>query len=168
MQRYVVDGLVFDFDDGWLISKYDDWAYYRKHFCGILLGTKALDLLVISPDKTAYLVEVKDYRHYTRTKPSDISLEMTRKVVDTLAALLPAKVNATETNEMRFAERMLGVGKLRVILHLEQPRKHSKLFPRAIDPVDIQQKLRQMLKPIDAHPFVAETTRMGSLSWRVT
>ncbi|WP_434040987.1 MULTISPECIES: hypothetical protein [Sorangium] len=54
------------------------------------------------------------------------------------------------------------------MLHLEQPRKHSTLRPRAINPADVQQALRRLLKPIEVHPFVAETGRMGSLGWRVT
>jgi hypothetical protein len=43
--------------------------------------------------------------------------------------------------------------------------EHSALRPRAIDPAAVMQRLRRLLKPIDAHPFVAEMTRMG---WRVT
>jgi hypothetical protein len=55
-----------------------------------------------------------------------------------------------------------------LILHLEQPAKHSKRFPRAINPANVRQKLRQLLKPIDAHPVVAESARMGTLEWRVS
>ncbi|WP_437972825.1 hypothetical protein WMF11_27455 [Sorangium sp. So ce295] len=33
---------------------------------------------------------------------------------------------------------------------------------------DVQQALRRLLKPVGAQPFVAETSRMGSLGWKVT
>jgi hypothetical protein len=57
---------------------------------------------------------------------------------------------------------------LRVVLHLEQPATHSKLFPRAIDPANVLMKLRQLVKAIDPHPLVVETHQMASLSWSVT
>ena len=57
---------------------------------------------------------------------------------------------------------------LRVVLHLEQPAKHSKLFPRAIDPADIQQKLRKLVKAIDPHPLVTEkATCPDRVPWSV-
>lgn len=87
---------------------------------------------------------------------------------DTLAALLPAKVNANDSHKKIMAVAVLGCQQLHVILHLEQPQQHSKLFPRAIDPANIQQKIRKLLKPIDAHPRVVETTRMELLEWRVS
>ena len=37
----------------------------------------------------------------------------------------------------------------------------------AIDPADVQQDLNRRLRPIDAHPVVAEIARMGSLVWSV-
>ena len=67
-----------------------------------------------------------------------------------------------------MAKAALSGRALRVVLHLEQPRTHSKLFPRAIDPAKVLQKLRQLVKPIDAHPLVVETSRMASLAWTVT
>jgi hypothetical protein len=110
---------------------------------------------------------VKDYRVHPRTKPSEVSDEVSQKVLDTLAALLPAKVNANDADEQATAGTLLTAKKLRVVLHLEQPKKHSKLFPRAIDPANVQQKLRGLLKPIDAHPIVSEMIAMRSLPWAV-
>jgi hypothetical protein len=163
-----VDGLQFAFPDGWHVSKYDDWVFYRKRFSRMLPEIKALDLLAMAHDKTAWLVEVKDYRINQRTKPSDLGEEIARKVFSTLAALLPAKINANEADEKQMAGIMMRARKLRVVLHLEQPAKHSKLRPRAIDPADVQQKLRQLLKPVDAHPLVVEMARMGMLQWKVS
>ncbi len=168
MQQYNIDGLIFDFPDGWKVSKYDDWSFYRNQFSKMWESIKAVDILALDSSRLLWLIEVKDYRVYPRTKPSELSEEIARKVYDTLAALLPAKVNANDSHEKIMAIAMLGCQQLHVILHLEQPKQHSKLFPRAIDPANIQQKIRKLLKPIDAHPRVVETTRMELLEWRVS
>lgn len=163
-----VDGLDFDFPDTWATSKYDEWVFYRNQFARMWDEIKAVDLLAVDPDQTAWFIEVKDYRIHTRTKPSNLGDEVAHKVFDTLAAMLPAKLNANDAAESEMAKAVLDAKKLRVVLHLEQPEKRSTLRPRAINPADVMQALRRLLKPIDAHPFVAETTRMGSLAWRVT
>ena len=99
MQRHLVDGLNFDFPDDWIVSKYDAWSFYRNRFKGISDGIKALDLLAVSPTGTAWLIEVKDYRHHRRTKPSKLADEVRQKVLDTLAAILPAKMNGDVDRE---------------------------------------------------------------------
>lgn len=162
-----VDGLDFDFPAAWRASKYDEWIFYRNQFSRMWNGIKSLDVLAIDPQGIAWLIEVKDYRTNPRTKPSELGDEVAHKVFDTLAALLPAKVYASDQQEKDMAKAICGARKFRVILHLEQPTKSSKLRPRAINPADIQQKLKQLLKPVDAHPFVAEMTKMGSLAWSV-
>lgn len=167
MQRYPVDGLNFDFPDDWHVSKYDDWSFYRNKFARMWNGIKSLDLLAINPSRTAWLIEVKDYRTYQRTKPSELPEEVGKKVFDTLAALLPAKLYADESREKLISGKILGAEKLRVVLHLEQPPKHSKLRPRAINPADVQMKLRKILKPIDAHPIISERANMWGLQWLV-
>lgn len=131
-------------------------------------GIKSLDLLAIDPDKTVWLIEVKDYRVNSRTKPSDLGEEIARKVFDTLAAIIPAKIYATDPNEQQLARAISASRKLRVVLHLEQPEKHSKLRPRAINPADVQQKIRQLLKAVDAHPLVVDMRSMRGLEWDVS
>lgn len=168
MQRFNVDGLNFDFPDDWQVSKYDDWSFYRNQFSRMWNGIKSLDLLAIDPNKTVWLIEVKDYRVNSRTKPSDLSEEVAHKVFDTLAAIIPAKIHATNPDEKQLAHAVSASRKLRVVLHLEQPEKHSKLRPRAINPADVQQKIRQLLKPIDAHPRVVEMASMEKLEWTVS
>jgi len=164
--RIDVDGLAFCFPDGWTASKYDEWSFYRSGFSRMWPGIKALDLLAIDREKTAWLIEVKDYRHAARTKPSALGDEVARKVFDTLAALPPARVNANDETERLVARHMLGAKRYRIVLHLEQPEKHSRLRPRAINPADIQQKLKQLLKPIDARPLVVEAAGMRGLPWQ--
>lgn len=75
---------------------------------------------------------------------------------DTLAGLAAAKCNAVEPDEKQFAKSALQNSKIRVVLHLEQPLKSSKLFPRAIDNSKVQLKLKQWLKTVDAHPVVVD------------
>jgi hypothetical protein len=166
-QDFAVDGLVFSFGDDWHVGKYDQWSFYRNQFSRMRNGIKAVDLLAVSPDGTAFLIEAKDYRRHPRTKPSGLDEDVAAKLFDTLAALLPARVNAKDASEKKLAERALRARNLRVVFHLEQPRTHSKLFPRIADPAKIQQKLRSLLKPVDAHPRVVETAHMQDLPWQV-
>ena len=162
-----VGALSFVFELDWAVSRYDDWTYYKRQFQKVRSGIKAVDLLALAPDKTLYLIEVKDYRNYNRTKPSELDHEVCCKILDTLAAMLPAKTNAQAGDEKAFAGGALAATTLKVILHLEQPAKHSRLRPRAIDPSSVQLKLRQRLKAIDPHPEVHERSRAG-LRWAVS
>jgi hypothetical protein len=168
MQCFNVDGLNFDFPDDWRGSKYDDWSFYRNRFAGMWDGIKSLDLLAIDQDKTAWFIEVKDYRVHPRTKPSDLGIEIAHKVFDTLAAIIPAKTNATNPEEKQIARAVSTSRKLRVVFHLEQPAKHSKLFPRAINPANVQQTMRRLLKPVDAHSLVVDMKSMRGLEWNVS
>lgn len=158
--------LRLDFPEDWVAQKYDEWAFYRQHFIRSRDGLKAVDVLAWQPDsKTAWLVEIKDYRQHRREKGGAIHCEVADKVLDTLAALLPAAVNANLDGEKDLARQVLRAERLKVVLHLEQPGHASKLFPRAFDPADVQQKLSQVLRPVDPHPRVVEIARMGNLAW---
>jgi hypothetical protein len=162
-----VEALTFYFEIGWKTEKYDTWQFYQKNFQKIRSGVKAIDVFALSPEKHLFLIEVKDYRAHPRTKPSEITNEVSCKVFDSLAGLLPAKLNAFNSSEKNFAARALAASKIKIILHLEQPLKHSKLFPRAIDPASVQTQLRQTLKAIDPHARVTETNSR-SIRWTVT
>jgi hypothetical protein len=164
----IIEGnLKFSFPHDWNIAKYDEWSFYRNQFQKVRTGVKAIDILALGPGRCTWFIEVKDYRVHPRTKVVDLAEEVAEKICDTLAALLPASVNANDTNEKRFARKTLASRSLRVVLHLEQPGKHSKLFPRAIDPAKILQRLKQLLKAIDAHPKVLESGRMDNAAWTV-
>jgi hypothetical protein len=169
MTVVTVDGLTFTFPTlGWAASKYDEWSFYRNQFGGMRDGIKAVDLIAVeASNKTAWFVEVKDYRMNPRTKPTGLAEEVAHKVFDTLAALLPARANANDATEQQFAGTVLSATKLRVVLHLEQPQKHSTLRPRAINPSDVAQQLKRLLKPIDAHPLVVEKSALHKLAWTV-
>ena len=167
MKEIDVDGLKFAFPDDWTLGRYDDWCFYKNQFHRMWQGIKAVDLIAVDAERcrTLWLIEVKDYRQHQRTKPSELPGEVARKVYDSSAAMLPAKAHAV-SEEQAVAKKACGARDLRVVLHLEQPRKHTKLFPRAINPTFVQQKLRSLIKPIDPHPKVVDR-RDRNIRWQV-
>lgn len=168
MAEIAVDSLVFDFPAGWRVSKYDGWSYYRNQFSRIDQGIAAVDLVAVDVDRVLWMIEAKDYRQNRRTKPTCLASDMRSKVLSTLAGLVAAKFRANDRAESDMAIRSVKAKSLRIVLHIEQPATHSRLFPRAIKLADVQQKLKSMLRSIDAHPLVVESSRMGPLSWVVT
>ena len=164
----IIEGLLtFAFPDDWQASKFDDWSFYRNQFQQVCGGAKAIDILAIEPKACCWLNEGKDYRQNPRTKTIDLASEIADKVRDTLAGLVAAQANANDAAEQKSAGLALRCGRLRVVLHLEQPAKHSKLFPRAIDPSKVQQRLKQLIKAIDPHPLVVEMKQMYNVPWTV-
>lgn len=138
--------LQFTFPSKVTASKYDEWTHYRKH----LTILKAVDFVCYDPGPaTTWLIEVKDYRAHSRTKPSELADEICQKVVHTLAGLVSARINAHHDSEKALADSVVGSRKLRVVVHLEQPSKPSRLKPRVIEPADLVQKLKPMLKAFD-------------------
>ena len=166
MTRLAEGPLTFDFPDSWKATKFDDWSYYRNQFAKIK-GTKAVDFVAIGPDLCCWCIEVKDYRHSKRTKAIDLADEVALKVRDTLAALASARVNANDGAEKELAAVAMRSRMLRVVLHLEQASKPSKLFPRAIDPSKVEQQLKQLIKAIDPHPRVFDKESTIEDIWTV-
>lgn len=156
-----VDGLTFNFPVGWQVSKYDDWTFYRKHFGKQGDGIKAVDLLALSDQNDAYAIEVRDYNKPDAIVPSKLPDEVAEKVRDTLAAMLPARLNANVAAEKSLATAFLACRTLTVVLDIEQ-RRH------AIDLADLKQKLRGKLRAIDRHPKIVSTEKMLGLPWSVT
>jgi hypothetical protein len=182
--------LTFHFPNSWKAAKLDDWSFYRNPFvrlnsglrqpcgkCGAELrckecgtakteGVKAVDILALDDHGALWLLEVKDYRRSPRTKVIDLADEVALKVRDSLAALVAAAMNANDEEERSFAVDGLRGTRLRVRLHLAQPKNHSKLFPRAIDPAKVRQRMKQLMGSIDPHPDVFEIG--GAAPWTVT
>lgn len=169
LQRVWPEGeLIFTFPTD--ASKYDEWSHYRNQFINTCQGAKAVDLVFLdTADQTiCWLIEVKDYRVHARTKPIDLAEEIAMKVRDTLAGLLSAKWHATNSDERRYARKLTQATKVRVVLHLEQPAKTSRLRPRAIEPDKVLQKLKSLIKAIDPHPLVIDHRETaGKVSWTV-
>ena len=164
MPQLDIDGLTFTFPSGWQASKYDEWSFYRNQFAKQSKGIKAVDALALGPANDAYLIEVKDYRHPDTEKPSQLPDAIANKVLHTLAAMLPAKLNANEAAERQLAAAILNCASLRVIAHIEQPRRHIP----AVDLADIKQKLRKLLHAVDAHPKVVSMNKTGGMGWTVS
>ena len=161
--------LTFDFPgDETAVAKYDDLSFYRRQFQQVCGRATAVDFVFIEGNRT-WLIEVKDYRQQPRKKPSDIADEVAEKVRDTLAGLAACRCNADDDEERRVAHRALSTERLGVVLHLEQPATDSKLFPRVADPASLQQKLKQLLGPVDPNPAVVDrNTVTAPLNWQVT
>ncbi len=155
--KVIIEGrLKFTFSEDCHVSKYDKWSFYGNQFQKTCGSAKAVDIVCVTYN-TTWLIEIKDYRAHPRTKSEDIGDEIAIKVRDTLAGLVAAKVNANDHDEKQFATLALqDLKSIRVVLHLEQPAKHSKLFPKAINPANVKQKLKQRLSAIDAHPLVVD------------
>ncbi len=163
-----VDGLIFNFPDNWRMSKLDEWSFYRRQFQNVCGGAKAVDLLALENRQCAWFIEAKDYRNHRRTKTIEIADEVACKVRDSLAGLVAAHINADDPDQREQANSAFHANRIRVVLHLEQPAKHSKMFPRVIEPSKVKQKLKQLIKAIDPHPLVLEMNRMGNVAWTVT
>ena len=159
-----VDGLKFEFPDGWRASKYDDWKFYRKQIAVQLQGVKAVDLLALSDTGEAFLIEVKDYSRPGTIKPSELPQAVAWKVVHTLAALLPARLNANDADEKSLAADTLKCTRLNVVLHADNPQNP----PHAIDPADLKLKLKSLLKAIDPRVKVSSRTNPAGVAWTVT
>ncbi len=158
-----IDGLTFTFPQAWQASKYDEWSFYRNQFAKQGDGIKAVDAVALAPTNVAFLIEVKDYRHPDTEKPSQLPEAIANKVLHTLAAMLPAKLHANSPAEKQLATAILDCASLRVIAHIEQPQRHRPV----VDLADIKQKLRQLLRAVDAHPKVVSMNDMNGLTWTV-
>ena len=160
--------LTFTFSDESNATQYDNWSFYRNQFGNTCGSVKAVDMICINK-KVTWLIEIKDYRRNRRTKPIDLADEIALKVRDTLAGLVAAKFNANDTKEQRFAQQALESDVVRVVLHLEQPIKQSRLFPLSVNPVSVMQKLKKQLKAIDAHPYIVNQHNLtANMDWTVT
>lgn len=165
MTTLVEGSLAFDFPSGWTVSKYDEWAFYRRQFGHVANGSKAVDFLCID-DGCAWLIEVKDYSLHAPTRPSELPREVATKVRDTLAGLAAAQANAADQAERDVASAALR-RRWRVALHVEQPRSSSRLRPQTIDPASLAMTLRRTIKAIDAHPKVVDASS-DRVPWRVS
>lgn len=168
IQNPIIEGqLTFTFPEGAMSTKYDDWSFYRNQFNSAFGGTKAVDIIYLEND-ICWFIEIKDYRFSPRTKSMDLGEEVAIKVRDAIAGIYAAGCNANEQTEKLFACDTRRKNRIRVVLHLEQPLKHSKLFPKVINPVNVTMKLKQLLKGIDAHPVVVDrVTLRRDMNWRV-
>lgn len=173
METITEDKLQFTFSDNWTPAKLDGWTFYqggtgkRNGFKDCCLGNKSVDIAALErSSNTLWLIEIKDYRLHRRSKPQPIWDEIAIKVRDSLASLLAASKNA-HGEEKSKASDFVCAKNIRVVLHLEQPTSHSKLFPRIFKLADVTARLKQIIKPIDPHPLVVDKSSMPKNLWSV-
>jgi hypothetical protein len=156
---FVEGTLTFRFPAGWQIRKHDDSSFYKSHFQAIA-DSKSVDLVAYNPnDEAIWLVEVKDYRGNPREKDLDIFAEVAKKVRDTLASLFVAQ-RRPEVDLYQFARGTRGKRTIRVVLHLEQPAKPSKLYPVVVERANARLKLIQAVRVADPHALFCEVQAM--------
>lgn len=158
--------LSFDLEQVKFAEKYDDWRHYRSVFNSACESSKAVDF-VVSKAGTLWLIEVKDYRRHARTKPSDLADEVVLKVRDTMAGLVSTAFVGIDRGEKNTSRSALSHRKLRILFHLEQPSKPSRLFPMSVDPAVILMKLKQKLRFADCHPIVVNRATFPASIGRV-
>ena len=158
--------LRFEFPADWSVLRPGEASFYKKHFQGFCGGSKETDFVLKSGDGDWYLLEVKDYTTDRRTKPLDLVEELSIKVRDTLSLLLAGAANDTTGKGVGvFLRGGAMPSKIRVVLHLEQPRNPSRLFPGATLKANFQDKLKKSLRCVDSHPRVVSTTS-PNLPWK--
>jgi len=160
--------LTFEFPEGRAVSRLDEWSFYRKQFIQVCGGAKSVDIVAAEPHaRCLWLIEVKDYRRRGRNKVVPLADEVARKVRDSLAALAAARVNANDAHEKALADAALRTEELRIVLHLEQTARPSKLFPAVVDAADVLQRLKQITKAIDPHPVICRKDDLRRVPWSV-
>ena len=85
-----VDGSVFSFEDGWDVTKYDEWPYFRNVLNPIKDpeggGMRGCDIVALHGDDL-WLIEAKDYAYKDAKVPHVLVAIVAEKVMDTLAGL---------------------------------------------------------------------------------
>lgn len=161
--------LRFEFADTWDVSRYESWGFYRDAYKNQPGGRKAVDIVAIEPGSHAWLVEATDYRWgvaQMRNVPKIGALiaETAKKFIDTVSGLDAAQTVATADDERSFARSAMSCPKRSVVLHLEQPRKPSKLYPRFFDPAVVRQELKRLVRTLDpTRESSTSTPRVTSL-----
>lgn len=144
--------LIFDFPTSWEAMQHDaSQSFYRKKYKQFA-DSKRVDIVAIDTfQHVLWLIEVKDYRAFPKRDKGDIYSIIAQKVKDTLSCLLVA---AYQKGKNSFEYHAIRQEKIRIVFHLEQPRKPSKLYPQLIDWSNGRQKLKQTLRVVDPHPIL--------------
>ncbi len=125
-----------------------------------------MDIVAIHANRRLWLIEIKDYRVERRQKALELAEEVAFKARDTLAGLMAAQWQANDGDEAQIAKRAVRCLDLKIVLHLEQPSKPSRLHP-VEDVSKLLQKLKQLLRAIDPHPRVTNLAEGNRFGWEV-
>lgn len=173
-QRFDEGRLTFEFPDDWQICRPQETSFYRRHFQSFCGGCAEMDLVSYDPNQLIlWLIEIKDYSVFPRTKLADLADEVAEKTRDILAMLLVAGVRDNAVSHPwrlqvgEFWSRARGLTNIRVVLHCELPASPSKLFPGVKDAANLQTKLRQKLRVADPHALFTNSAIAHALPWTV-
>ncbi len=190
MPTIIEDRLKFTFRDGWTVSKFDEWSFYKGRFsrigeaqilckncggicqCGLcgtkrVAGTRGIDILAISPGSVCWLIEIKDYRLTRVTDFEFLGHVVALKVRDTLSCLVAARLNANNDDERSQASEALKCSVIYVVLHLERTTSTRGLFPAKTELDNLRQRLRQLVQAVDLRPLIVSMNDMNDLPWSV-
>ena len=150
--------------------KLDDSLYYRNSFMKVQNGLKAVDILAVD-NTTSYLIEVKDYTHpdTKQLEPSKLIEDIVKKVVCSLAILLPMREKSTDATEQEIIKEFLEKKELIIVFHIELPPRRRTLRQSNYDLVDIRKRLKDKLKSIadGKNIKVVSKDNLKSLPWSV-
>lgn len=166
----LVDGRIqHAFPASWTASKYDDWPYVRDHVVNAFVGkNKCVDFVAFDPaTQTFWLVEAKDFRHHEREKDLPLAEELALKVRGSVIGLVGAARHHAPHAHQAMAQTFLDAARVRVVFHLEQPAKPSTMLPRSYALAGLLQKLKQMVRIIDPHPMVVESSSKVQPPWTI-
>jgi hypothetical protein len=167
-QFYQEDRIRFEFPDGWKVLRPEKASYYKRHFQTFAGGCKEMDFILFEPvNRVLWLLEVKDYTINRRVKPQCVFEEIVEKVRDSLALLLAGSVRDDPSNGgvRSFMDVCAIPNDIKIVLHLEQPSKPSKMFPGVKIAADATQKLRAKVRAIDPRARVSSTSSTD-MQWR--
>lgn len=171
-----VNRLTFAFEPTITAGRYDQWQHHVTVRNALPGGRKAMDIVAVDgvPSSTAWLIEAKDFRVITNPPRSSniagLAQIVADKARDTLAGLADAGHQAVIPEERQLATDALACAHRRIVLHLEpHTSTHTALFPVGFS-ASVLQKLRQLVKTMDANPLVlniANAPRSG-VPWTVS
>ncbi|EIJ41333.1 hypothetical protein BegalDRAFT_0414 [Beggiatoa alba B18LD] len=167
-QAFSEKELCFNFPKNYQVIKYDETKFYEKFkrlnelICPKLMdklnptdseeknyGISGVDFLVIDVEKSIlWLLEVKNFNTAKESKSLDRTdkefikafvNDITIKIVSTLSALLPFKINA-EDDEKVFANYLCRIEKINIVLYIETKKEDEFICE------EMQKKLRQKFK----------------------
>jgi hypothetical protein len=143
-------------------------SYYKRHFQSFAGGCKEMDFILFEPvNRVLWLLEVKDYTTDRRVKAQCVFEEIAEKVHDSLALLLAGSVrdDPSHCGVRSFMDVCAIPNEIKVVLHLEQPSKPSKMFPGVKIDADATQKLRAKVRAVDPRACVSSTSSTD-MEWR--
>ncbi len=170
--------ITFIFPDGWKAVNYDgeknqdcSWRFFRNQFRKAFYGgVKGVDIVAFnSQDSVLCLIEIKDYRYQNTPKPSELPSKLFLKVRDTLAGLVAAQFAANDDDDKNFARNALKQMRIRLVFHLEQPKKEGRLYRMVINPTSIERELKMHLKCVDPRLKVVDSSIDAEIifGWKV-